>query len=688
MKRSIIAAALASVPTTVFAADPDLPGSHPTVRESYDLGDTAFVPTNFNGAPVELAGAIWRPTDLETGPFPLVVVLHGRHSSCFDPDIPTNFDPFANSSTEWPCYPNHEPVPSLDGYDYWAENLASHGYIVVSIGANGINSADDAVDDGGADARAQLIAAHLELWTAFNETAEYGTTYNDAVDLETVGLVGHSRGGEGVAAYFTHAEANGLSYGVRAALLLAPVDFARRVVDNVALAVVLPYCDGDVFDLDGAHYFDDSRYAVAADLAPKYIFEMGGSNHNFYNTIWSPGTYDDGGAVDDFAYLASLIGQNDGACGGDSPLRLSEAEQQQSFVAYANAFFRTHLGNETEYVDLLRGDEAPPAGAAAASVRTSYMPPDLLVDRLVVNRVTNDGSLATNDLGGAVAADALSTYALCGVGPDGSSENYTHCVADPGMFMGDLFEGREPHAPGLAQLRLGFAGDARWTNELPAGTDVSGYTALQFRAGVDFQDPAANGSSVEFGVALVDVAGTRATVGARTWSAPIVPPAGNLYPIVPKLLMHGVRIPLAEFTLGTPSIDLTDLAAVELVFDGGSGAIILSDLVFADDLPLPPSSTSSSGDSGMVDSSGEGESTTADPSTTTGPATTTTNADASDDGTAAGSSESGTAGQGGSDDGCGCAQSPSRPSVALFALLAFGLRRRRPSPSRPSQLRA
>ncbi|MFO0636664.1 MAG: hypothetical protein U0168_27850 [Nannocystaceae bacterium] len=671
--RLVLATLVAMAPAAAAAAEPDAPGRFETVHESYALGDSAFVPTQFNGAPVELQAAIRRPADLTAGPFPLVIVLHGRHSTCFDPDIPIFQDPFANASDEWPCFGNHEPIPSLDGYDYWAANLASHGYVVVSIGANGINAADDAVDDAGANARAQLIAAHLQLWTAFVETDEYGTTYNGAVDLQNVGLVGHSRGGEGVAAYFGYAAEQGLGYGVRAALLLAPTDFNRFELTGVPLAVMVPYCDGDVFDLMGVHYYDDSRHALVGDAAPKYVFEMAGSNHNFYNTVWSPGTYPDGGAVDDFAYLASAIGQDDGACGAGSALRLDEGEQQQSFVAYANAFFRTHLGGEDEYVDALRGDLQPFAGAAAAAVRTSYMPPDAASDRLVINRIVDDGSLQTNDLGAPVEADALSGYGLCGIGPDGGIDNYSHCVTNPGMFMGELVEGREPHAPGLAQLRLGFADLARWTNALPEGTDVSGFTALQFRAAVDFEDPADDGSTVEFSVALVDRNGTRATVGPRSWTDPLSHPLGTLYPIVPKLLLHGIRIPLADFTASAPELDLADLAAIELVFDGGTGAILLSDLLFADALPPPPSGTDSGGSTGdgssssgavVDDSGGSGSASGA----TTGLG----------DGTAAstggeGSSDSGAAQQR-DEGGCGC---NGTGSTALWPMLVVVARRRR-----------
>jgi hypothetical protein len=672
-RAGFVVAVLAAWPTAAHADEPDALGAFAVERDAYGFGDAAFVPTNFF-APVEVRGVIHRPADLTMGPFPLVIALHGRHSTCFDPDIPIEDDPYANASQEWPCSPGHEPVPSLDGYDYWAQNLASHGYVVVSIGANGINAADDAVDDAGASARAELIGEHLRYWEAFNTTDEYGTVYNGSVDLQNVGLVGHSRGGEGVAAFAVLAAARSLPYRVGAALLLAPTDFNRLEVTGVPLAVMVPYCDGDVFDLMGVHYFDDSRYASAGDLAPKYVFEMAGSNHNFYNTTWSPGSFVDGGAVDDFDALAQAIGQDDPACGANAGTRLSEAEQQRSYVAYANAFFRTHLGHETQFVELLRGDVDPPVGAAPAAVRTSYMPPDVASERLVVNRIAELGSLVDNDLGGVVQNDALTNYAICGVGPDGGIEDYSHCVADPGMFMGDLFEGREPHVPGLAQLRLAFDGEASWTNALPEGTDVSGFVALQLRVAYDFEAPVDGGAAVTFTVALTDRDGTRASVGPRLWSDDIAAPVGGLYPVVPKLLLHGIRIPLAAFVTAEPELDLADLASIELLFDGGAGAILLSDLAFADEAPPLPSDTSSGeSDSGMPDGSGSGGE-----STSTGTDESTSTVAASSEGTAGSSDTSGPS-QDGEDGGCGCSEGSPRSTWLWLGLLAGWRRRRRPA---------
>jgi len=62
----------------------------------------------------------------------------------------------------------------------------------------------------------------------------------------------------------------GAPYGIKAVFPLAPVDFNRPNVNNAALNVMLPYCDGDVADLQGVHFYDDARYNVPGDNAPKH----------------------------------------------------------------------------------------------------------------------------------------------------------------------------------------------------------------------------------------------------------------------------------------------------------------------------------------------------------------------------------------------------------------------------------
>ena len=260
--------------------DPGTPGPLAVTREEYNFGDTAFQPSNFPG-PVELLASIHYPTNLSAGPFPVILLLHGRHATCFSA---------GGQFLQWPCTNGRLPIPSYQGYDYVSQVLASHGYVVVSVSANGVNAVDNAVFDLGALARAELMQKHLDLLNTFNTTggAPFGTKFVGKFDLTRVGTMGHSRGGEGVVRHYVLNNSLGAPYGIKAVFPLAPVDFNRFVVNNAALDVLLPYCDGDVSDLQGVHFYDDARYNVPGDPAPKHYMLVMGANHNFYNTIWSP----------------------------------------------------------------------------------------------------------------------------------------------------------------------------------------------------------------------------------------------------------------------------------------------------------------------------------------------------------------------------------------------------------------
>ena len=111
-------------------------------------------------------------------------------------------------------------IPSYAGYDGLGRNLASHGMVVVSIGANGINANDGFLDDGGASARAQLILEHLRRWRTWDADAgasPFGARFVGHIDLDRVGLMGHSRGGEGIAAAVQLNQRSSVRFGIRAA---------------------------------------------------------------------------------------------------------------------------------------------------------------------------------------------------------------------------------------------------------------------------------------------------------------------------------------------------------------------------------------------------------------------------------------------------------------------------------------
>ena len=86
----------ASANTFAQAPDPGTPGPLAVTREEYNFGDAAFQPSDFPG-PVELIASIHYPTNLSAGPFPVVVLLHGRHATCFKG---------GSALLQWPCTTN------------------------------------------------------------------------------------------------------------------------------------------------------------------------------------------------------------------------------------------------------------------------------------------------------------------------------------------------------------------------------------------------------------------------------------------------------------------------------------------------------------------------------------------------------------------------------------------------------
>jgi hypothetical protein len=539
-------------------------------REEYDFGDTAFQPTNFPG-PVELRASIHYPTSLSGAPLPVILFLHGRHATCFIGG--------GGAFLQWPCtIGGSQPIPSYKGYDYVSEVLASHGYVVVSISANGVNAVDNSVRDLGALARAELLQKHLDILNTFNTTggAPFGTKFVGKFDLSQVGTMGHSRGGEGVVRHFVLNNALGAPYGIKAVFPLAPVDFNRFVVNNAALNVLLPYCDGDVSDLQGVHFYDDARYNVPGDAAPKHYVLVMGANHNFYNTVWTPSSGIPGAINDWLAFVPG--GHSDSQCGsGPGNQRLSEAQQRGTGLAYMTAFFRAYVGGENQFIPILTGDAPPPPSAQTNQLFVSYHAPDDSDLRLDVNRLLNNTNLTINTLGGAAVQTALTPYELCG-GP----------APQPQRCLPDQPNARQPHTTpsarsplrGLSQLKTGwnnFTGNYR--NDLPPALgNVSGFQAIQFRVSVNFADVRNLADlAQDFRVRLTDASGASASVRVSDVSSALFFPPGEVGP-VPKVVLNTVRVPLTAFG----GVNLNAVRSVQLTFDERlQGGILITDVAFA-----------------------------------------------------------------------------------------------------------
>ena len=245
--------------------DPATPGNLAVTTSDYEL-----TPVKLPGMPrpIEMVGHVVEPTDAATGPRPLVLFMHGRHTYCYRPGKPKD------DGGEWPCAAPNKEVPSHLGYDYMQKSLASQGYATVSVRVNGINAQDFALEDGGADARAEIVKRHLDHWTTI--------AASHRVDLSRVVLVGHSRGGEGVDRAALEIPLSA-PYRIAGQLLLAPTDFGTQTAAYVPTVTMLPYCDGDVFDLQGQRFTDTARDLTTDDTSLKSSVLVMGANHNYFN---------------------------------------------------------------------------------------------------------------------------------------------------------------------------------------------------------------------------------------------------------------------------------------------------------------------------------------------------------------------------------------------------------------------
>lgn len=533
-------------------ADPALPGPYPVTRAVYDFGDQVFQPSEVAGK-VELTADVLYPSGLPDGPYPLVLFMHGNHYTCYKGD---------RAGYEWPCREGWEPLPNYAGYDYIASRLASYGFIVVSVSANGVNVLGNYVNDSGMRQRGEVMEKHIDLWKTWNTTGgvPFGTMFVGKVDLSRIGTMGHSRGGEGVVWNNIVDQERPDPYGIDAVLALAPVDFTRVPINNVPFAVMLPYCDGDVSDLQGVHFFDDSRYLVPGDPTPKDTVTVFGANHNFFNTVWStdgyPGSFDDGQWV---------------SCDG----RLTAPQERHVGRAYIVGFFRRYLAHETSLDPMWTG-AAVPVDIGPARTLVSYLAPDTPDRRLDVDRFADPEGLSASQPGGAVIAGGLSAYGWC------SDMWQIPCIpGDLAWYDVHLsWSWLGPAPPGLQQGVIGWAdleGVLRF--EIPGGRDVSRFDAFQFRA---VTNPGywinQSGGYQDLVVVLIDGAGRSAEVVASDVGneALAYPLSGRRY-LFGHVILNQVRFPLDRF-LG---VNLRDIRAVELQFSRTqAGVIDIADVAF------------------------------------------------------------------------------------------------------------
>ena len=263
------ATALAATPVTAAATlppnpvDPGVAGSYSTITGEYQLPDVTL--PGF-AQPVEMKAIVVAPQGVSTSR-PLVLFLHGRYDPCYNS---------TSTSWTWPCPAGYSPLPSYQGFQQYQQLLASQGFVTVSISADGINAQDGQglpPSDGGALARSSLIRMHLQNWSKW---AGSGRSAAPAIvqaappaDMSGVLLVGHSRGGDGVARAAMDsltpppAAQDGyhgtVGWQIKGLALIGTTSFGENPPPDVPSLSILPGCDGDQVDLPGIQFLDASH---------------------------------------------------------------------------------------------------------------------------------------------------------------------------------------------------------------------------------------------------------------------------------------------------------------------------------------------------------------------------------------------------------------------------------------------
>ncbi|MEU3711162.1 alpha/beta hydrolase [Streptomyces catenulae] len=337
------AAAVAAVGTACSGPRPeavgparisDEAGTKQVAQLTYDLGDTAYAPPGPAGGRTELRAAVTYPRQLGKGKHPLVMMVHGWADTCAAGDDPVR--PYA-----WPCGKGARPVDNYRGYAYLGRALAEKGYIVVSASANGIQAHEQ---DQGHLARSALLDRHLEMWRQLADgkgPLQKLGQFTDHVDLHRVGTLGHSRGGGGVLeqALDSHKPLPGVT--IRGTVALAPalngIDAGKERITRVPVAVVAGTCDA---------MWDDSKIALTMTAGNPHASHhaVTGANHNFFNTVWTPGT-GPRFATDDVAVEQRNLpgGRCRSTDGSGNPRQLTPAEQRRAATHYVTEFFDTYV---------------------------------------------------------------------------------------------------------------------------------------------------------------------------------------------------------------------------------------------------------------------------------------------------------------------------------------------------------
>ena len=418
--------------------------------------------------------------------YPLVVVVHGNSSN-----------------------PN-----SYKGYNYLLEHLARNGFISASI---------HIYPYAYIEPRARALFKHIEILK---------TKFPGKIDLNHIGIMGHSRGGEAVVLASKLNVDESLPYNFKAIVSLAPTDwhhYSLAGTYHVPYLVIYGSNDGDVAGGGKTLVSHKSTGFSLYDRADPYksMLFVYGAIHGRFNDEW-----DD----TDITAPWSKVHTN------DLPMLISADAHRKIAKGYMNAFFQLHLCNRTELIDYFTGELIPAEIEAAdggkVEIQTQYQAPG--------GRMVDDFDNANwqlNDLGGAV------------------THNNTLPI-DP--LEGDLasIDNYSPHDTNGGLVRWDATTDIYLSNVPSIHNNVSSYQTLSFRVTQRYGSPSNPPNVIQdLYIKLTDATGKSRSIKISKF-ATIPYPYVRGYNHLTKSALKTVRIPLSAFEIQVVDTDIVDLKQV------------------------------------------------------------------------------------------------------------------------------
>ncbi len=498
--------------------DPSQPGAFTPSAPGDVPPFTLNVPATPDGpaATLTLGGELTYPqtpgspgtVDPSGAPYPLVLIAHGMHDSS---------------------------VPSYQGYRYLTSELASLGIICFSIDLNAVNAIESGTN---IDHRGDAILESVRVLLQRNGTA--GDLLQNKIDAARIGLVGHSRGAEGVVDAQVKNVQRGTPFQIRGVVPLAPTNFLSLDFTASSLFIVYGSFDNDV---SGSAAWINPFFIYDHAQCPKAMIFIHHARHNAFNTVWV--------STDNEAILAGT---------------LPPGAHQAILKGYLSAYFQDLLLGRSGYEVYVSGPSRPP-GLEPYSIHHQY---EVANRRVVDNFGDVDAQLG-------LAAELplrrdLNTLAQ----PVAFSDPGTSAWAD----QTSQSLSQNPHDSDMTELV--WAAPQAYSSAVDS-RDVRAFNFLSLRLGQQYRSGAVLNPASQPQDLLVTLltSGGEASVRVGTITDVPFPDQRPGQDTITKAALKTVRVPLAAFTGINPAMRLDAVTGVRLGFGVTPfGAISADDVEF------------------------------------------------------------------------------------------------------------